>query len=115
MHLVVNNYPTKLRLKVKLFFFGLIKMVWLVQNCRSNKCLIPQTPRASVPYKGSVRHPLRSPDPSHTHVPLNHKSWIRPWVLLEYCYTNGTFTMGKLKLSLSSFNCKSNKTIVLGW
>ena len=21
-------------------------MVWLVQNCRSNKCLIPQTPRA---------------------------------------------------------------------
>ena len=22
-------------------------MVWLIQNCRSNKCLIPQTPRAS--------------------------------------------------------------------
>ena len=28
-------------------------MVWLVQNC-SNKCLIPQTPRA---YGGGVRPP----------------------------------------------------------
>ena len=40
--------------------------------------VIPQTPRASVPYKGSVQDPLRSPDHSHTHTPLNHKSWIRP-------------------------------------
>ena len=43
--------------------------------------VIPQTPRASVPCKGFVRGPLRSPDPSYTHAPLNHKSWIRPWYL----------------------------------
>jgi hypothetical protein len=53
----VNNYPTKLRLKVN--FFGLMKMVWLVQNCRSNKCtcmyfLKPPELRGSVlePYQG---------------------------------------------------------------
>ena len=34
-------------------------MVWLVQNCRSNKCLISQTPRASgAHYYGSVLDPL---------------------------------------------------------
>ena len=39
-------------------------MVWLVQNCRSNKCLIPQTPEfpggfaSLAPYHGSALVPL---------------------------------------------------------
>ena len=54
-------------------------MVWLVQNCRSNKCLIPKIPRASggfaplgsLPgfYPGPVGDLKRSPDPSPTHAP----------------------------------------------
>ena len=54
-------------------------MVWLVQNCRSNKCLIPKIPRASggkaplgpLPgfYSGPAGDLKRSPDPSPTHAP----------------------------------------------
>ena len=71
-------------------------MVWLVQNCRSNKCLIPKIPRASggkaplgpLPgfYSGPAGDLKRSPDPSPTHAPPNHKSWIRPW--LQWIYSN---------------------------
>ena len=69
-------------------------MVWLVQNCRSNKCMYFLRPPELwggggglspwTPYQGSVLEPLgdlkRSPDPSHTHAPPNPKSWIRPWL-----------------------------------
>ena len=46
-------------------------MVWLVQNCRSNKCLIPQTIRASggLGTPGPDGDCMRSPDPSPTHAP----------------------------------------------
>ena len=57
-------------------------MVWLVQNCRSNKCMYflrPPELRGGgglspwTPYQGSVLEPLgdlkRSPDPSPTHAP----------------------------------------------
>ena len=55
--------------------------------------IIPQTPRASGgggglapldPLPGLCLGPAgdlkRSPDPSPTHAPTNHKSWIRPCV-----------------------------------
>ena len=46
-------------------------MVWLVQNCRSNKCMYFLRPPE---LRGSVLEPLgdlkRSPDPSPTHAPL---------------------------------------------
>ena len=70
-------------------------MVWLVQNCRSIKCLQflkpPELRRgASFPwasYQGSAYDPLRyikrSPDPSPTHAPRNHKSWIRPGTYIK--------------------------------
>ena len=58
-------------------------MVWLVQNCRSIKCLKflkpPELRRGRgfatwAPYQGSAYVPLgdikRSPDPSPTHAPL---------------------------------------------
>ena len=72
-------------------------MVWLVQNCRSIKCLQflkpPELMREGggasppwAPYQDSVYDPLgdikRSPDPSPTHAPPNHKSWIRSWLAL---------------------------------
>ena len=68
-------------------------MVWLVQNCRSNKCLLflksPELPgglRPLGPLLGICLGPAgdlkRFPDPSPTHAPPNHKSWIRPWLLL---------------------------------
>ena len=56
-------------------------MVWLVQNCRSIKCLQflkpPELRRGAsfscAPYQGSAYDPLRyikrSPDPSPTHAP----------------------------------------------
>ena len=56
-------------------------MVWLVQNCRSIKCLQflkpPELRRGDsfpwAPYQGSSYDPLRyikrSPDPSPTHAP----------------------------------------------
>ena len=67
-------------------------MVWLVQNYRSIKCLqfLKPPELRSVcggggnwaPYQGSAYDPLgdmkRTPDPSPTHAPPNHKSWIRP-------------------------------------
>jgi hypothetical protein len=37
LHMLCDNYPTKLTQNQ--VFFGLIKMVWLVQNCHSNNCL----------------------------------------------------------------------------
>jgi len=65
-------------------------MVWLVQNCRSNKCLQflkpPELPGGFAllcPVPGLCSGPdgdlKQSPDPSPTHAPPNHKSWIRPW------------------------------------
>ena len=47
-------------------------MVWLVQNCRSNKCLIPKTLRASRGLRtpGPAVDLKRSPDPSPSHFPL---------------------------------------------
>ena len=57
-------------------------MVWLVQNCRSNKCMYflrPPELRGGgglspwTPHQGSVLEPLgdlkRSPDPSPTNAP----------------------------------------------
>ena len=60
-------------------------MVWLVQNCRSNKCLqflkppgLPGVLAPWAPCQGSALNPLgtlkRSLDPSPTHTPLNPKS-----------------------------------------
>ena len=63
--------------------------MWLVQNCRSNKCLIPQTPELPggfvplVPCQGSAVYPLGTlsgpQTPRLLTPPPNHKSWIRPW------------------------------------
>ena len=84
-------------LKLNQKYFGLIKMVWLVQNCRSIKCLQflkpPELMRGGGggfaplgPLPGLCLRPAgdikRSPDPSPTHAPPNHKSWIRPWLAL---------------------------------
>ena len=62
-------------------------MVWLIQNCRSNKCLIPQTPRASGGFVPLCPLPGLYPGPTGdlktprllTPPPPDHKSWIRPW------------------------------------
>jgi hypothetical protein len=59
--------------------------------------VIPQTPRASGglsplgPLPGLCLGPAgdlkRSPDPSPTHAPPNHKSWIRPCLVTsDSCY-----------------------------
>ena len=69
-------------------------MVWLVQNCRSNKCLqflkSPELQGPLGPLPGFCPGPAgdlkRSPDPSPTHAHPNHKSWIRPRVLRAMYY-----------------------------
>ena len=50
-------------------------MVWLVQNCRSNKCLLfLKSPELQGPLPGFYPGPAGdlkwSPDPSPTHAPL---------------------------------------------
>ena len=67
-------------------------MMWLVQNCRSNKCN-SSNPQSLEGGGGGGFAPLdpllglcpgpagdlkRSPDPSPTHALPNPKSWIRP-------------------------------------
>jgi hypothetical protein len=45
--------------------------------------VIPKIPRASggLCPPGPAGDLKRPPDPSHTHAPPNHKSWIRRWIL----------------------------------
>jgi hypothetical protein len=61
--------------------------------------VIPQTPRASGGLgplgsllglcPGPTGDRMRSPDPSPTHAPPNHKSWIRPWIRNPNWSTSG--------------------------
>ena len=65
-------------------------MVWLVQNCRSNKCLQflkpPELPGGFAPLEllpGLYPQPAGDlkavPGPlAYSRPPPNHKSWIRP-------------------------------------
>ena len=86
----VNNYPTKLRLKVKFFWSdkngGWFKIVVQINVCNSSNpqsfrgASPPPHPRGPLP--GLYRRPVA--DLKAVHRPLaysrppNHKSWIRP-------------------------------------
>ena len=74
-------------------------MVWLVQNCRSIKCLQflkpPELWRGGgggfapwEPYQGSAYDPLgdikRSPEPSPTHAPLTTNPGSAPDNIIQY-------------------------------
>ena len=82
-------------------FFGLIKIVWLVQNCRSNKCLQflkppelpgggglaqlgPGLPGLCLGPAGDLK---RSPDPSPTHAPLTTNPGSAP----DFIYSSFTY------------------------
>ena len=90
-------------------------MVWLVQNCRSNKRLIPQTPElrgASPPGSlpelclGPSEDHKRSPDPWPTHAPPPPPLTTNPGSAPDYPYYN------RLLSSFSfSFRLKSNNII----
>ena len=72
-------------------------MVWLVQNCRSNKCMYflrpPELRGGGVspwaPYQGSVLEPLgdlkRSPDHSPTHASPNPNPGSTPALDMPIC------------------------------